>query len=176
MTHLRPELQAKLQEIEDKIGFTPNIFRALASRPAELEAFWAYHDVVMAPTNELSKADKEMIVVATSGENRCSYCVVAHGAILRALTRRPLLADQLANNYRKADITPRERAMLDFAVKVSQSAQEIGPEDFDKLTAAGFSEHSHLDIANVASFFALSNRLANVTGLRPNDEFYKFAR
>ena len=117
-----------------------------------------------------------MIVVATSGENRCHYCVVAHGAILRAMSKRPLLADQLANNYRKADIDARERAMLDFAVKVSQKAQEIGPADFDALEAAGFSEESARDIANVAAFFAMSNRLANVTALRPNDEFYTFAR
>jgi uncharacterized peroxidase-related enzyme len=175
-THLSPELQERMAVVEQKSGFMPNIFKALSHRPAELEAFWNFHDILMAPTDELSKADKEMIVVTTSGENRCHYCVVAHGAILRILSKRPLLADQLANNYRKADIDARERAMLDYAVKVSQRAPEIGPADVAALAEHGFSEKSAWDIAAVASFFAMSNRLANAITLRPNDEFVGLGR
>ena len=174
--HLPAHLQDRLAEVSDKAGFTPNIFKALWRRPAELEAFWDYHDAVMEETDELSKADREAIVVATSGENRCHYCCVAHGAISRVYSKKPHLSDQLANNYRKADISDRERAMLDFAVKVSQEAQAIGDDDFAKLAAAGFSDEAAWDIASVASFFAMSNRLANVMALRPNDEFYQMGR
>eukprot|EP00746_Dinoflagellata_sp_MGD_P023298 gnl/MRDRNA2_/MRDRNA2_154580_c0_seq1.p1 gnl/MRDRNA2_/MRDRNA2_154580_c0~~gnl/MRDRNA2_/MRDRNA2_154580_c0_seq1.p1 ORF type:complete len:218 (+),score=41.18 gnl/MRDRNA2_/MRDRNA2_154580_c0_seq1:76-729(+) len=176
MQHLPEVTQEKLSVVKEKAGFTPNIFRILARRPDELDAFWNFHDILMADTKELSKAEKEMIVVATSGENRCHYCVVAHGAILRVLTKNPHLADQLANNYRKADITERQRAMLDFAIKVSRCAEEIGDEDYKALAQAGFSEEAAWDIAMVASFFAMSNRLANTVGLRANQEFYDMGR
>jgi len=174
--HLEPETRARLDEVEEKAGFVPNISRALWRRPKERDAFWAYHDVVMAGSDELSKADRELIVVATSGENRCNYCVVAHGAIARILTRDPLLPDQLANNFRTADVTPREAAMLRFAVKVSRNAEAIDDADYAAVAAAGFSEEAAWDIAAVASFFAMSNRLANAISLKPNPEFYAMGR
>jgi len=154
----------------------PNVFLALAHRPDEFRAFFAYHDAVMERDSGLSKAEREMIVVATSGANDCQYCVVAHGAILRVRAKNPLIADQVAINYRKADITPRQRAMLDFAFKVSLAAQEVGDADFETLRAHGFSDEDAWDIGAIAAFFALSNRMANLTSMRPNDEFYLLGR
>src|SRR5690606_27889440 len=152
--------------------FVPNVFLALARRPAEFRAFFAYHDALMEKEGGLTKAEREMIVVATSGINNCQYCVVAHGAILRIRARNPLIADQVAVNYRKADLSPRERAMLDFAVKVAVDSGAIGDADFPPLREHGFSDEDIWDIAAIAAFFALSNRLANFTSMRPNDEFY----
>ena len=154
----------------------PNVFLALARRPDEFRAFFAYHDALMEKPGGLSKAEREMIVVATSGVNACTYCVVAHGAILRIRAKNPLVADQIAVNYRKADITPRQRAMLDFAMKVSRAAEEVSDADFAGLAAHGFSDDDAWDIAAISAFFALSNRLANVTAMRPNDEFYLMGR
>jgi uncharacterized peroxidase-related enzyme len=173
---LPDDIRARIVEVQEKSGFVPNVFLALAHRPDEFRAFFAYHDAVMERDSGLSKAEREMIVVATSGANDCQYCVVAHGAILRVRAKNPLIADQVAINYRKADITPRQRAMLDFALKVSLAAQEIGDADFETLRAHGFSDEDAWDIGAVASFFALSNRMANLTSMRPNDEFYLLGR
>jgi uncharacterized peroxidase-related enzyme len=176
LADLPDDVRARILEVQEKSGFVPNVFLALAHRPDEFRAFFAYHDAVMEKDGGLSKADREMIVVATSGANDCQYCVVAHGAILRVRAKNPLIADQVAVNYRKADITPRQRAMLDFAFKVSLAAQEIGDADFEALRAHGFSDEDAWDIGAIAAFFALSNRMANLTNMRPNDEFYLLGR
>jgi len=173
---LPQDIRARILEVQEKSGFVPNVFLALAHRPEEFRAFFAYHDALMEKAGGLSKAEREMIVVATSGTNQCQYCVVAHGAILRVRAKNPLIADQVAINYRKADITPRERAMLDFALKVALAAQEIGDADFETLRAQGFSDEDAWDIGAIAAFFALSNRMANLTNMRPNDEFYLLGR
>jgi len=170
------DVRARILAVQEKSGFIPNVFLVLAHRPDEFRAFFAYHDALMEKPSGLSKAEREMIVVATSNLNQCQYCVVAHGAILRIRAKNPLIADQVAVNYRKADLTPRQKAMLDFAVKVSQAAHLVGDDDLDALKAHGFTEEDAWDIAGVAAFFALSNRMANVTGMRPNDEFYKLGR
>jgi len=170
------DVRARILAVQEKSGFIPNVFLVLAHRPDEFRAFFAYHDALMEKPSGLSKAEREMIVVATSNLNQCQYCVVAHGAILRIRAKNPLIADQVAVNYRKADLTPRQKAMLDFAVKVSQAAHLVGDDDLDALKAHGFTEEDAWDIAAVAAFFALSNRMANVTGMRPNDEFYKLGR
>ena len=162
--------------MQEKSGFVPNVFLALAHRPEEFRAFFAYHDALMEKEGGLTKAEREMIVVATSGANGCQYCVVAHGAILRVRAKNPLIADQVAINHRKADITPRQRAMLDFAMKIALDARNIADEDFDALRAQGFSDEDVWDIAAIAAFFALSNRMANFTNMRPNDEFYLLGR
>ncbi len=154
----------------------PNVFLALARRPEEFRAFFAYHDALMDKPGGVTKAEREMIVVATSGANHCQYCVVAHGAILRVRAKNPLVADQVAVNYRKADITPRQKAMLDFAMQVALASHEIGEADFEALRAAGFADEDIWDIAAIAAFFALSNRMANFSGMRPNDEFYLMGR
>jgi uncharacterized peroxidase-related enzyme len=176
LVDLPEDVRRRILEVQEKSGFVPNVFLALAHRPDEFRAFFAYHDAVMERDSGLSKAEREMIVVATSGANDCQYCVVAHGAILRVRAKNPLIADQVAINYRKADITPRQRAMLDFAFKVSLAAQEIGDADFEALHAHGFSEEDAWDIGAIAAFFALSNRMANLTSMRPNDEFYLLGR
>jgi len=176
LAELPDDVRARILEVQEKSGFVPNVFLALAHRPDEFRAFFAYHDAVMEKDGGLSKAEREMIVVATSGANDCQYCVVAHGAILRVRAKNPLIADQVAINYRKADITARQRAMLDFAFKVSLAAQEIGDEDFERLRAHGFSDEDAWDIGAIAAFFALSNRMANLTSMRPNDEFYLLGR
>jgi uncharacterized peroxidase-related enzyme len=163
-------------KVQEKAGFIPNIFLSLAHRPDEFRAFFAYHDALMERDSGLSKGEREMIVVATSGLNQCIYCVVAHGAVLRIREKNPLLADQLATNYRKADLSDRQRTMLDFAVKVSQSAYEISEGDFELLKNQGFSDDEIWDIGAIAGLFALSNRLANMAGIRPNDEFYLMGR
>ena len=173
---LPQDIRERILAVQEKAGFVPNVFLALAHRPAEFRAFFAYHDALMEKESALTKAEREMIVVATSGANQCQYCVVAHGAILRVRAKNPLLADQVAVNYRKADITPRQRAMLDFAIKVSQRAEEIADEDFARLRAQGFAEEDIWDIAAISAFFALSNRMANFLSMRPNDEFYLMGR
>ena len=177
---LPEDIRARILEVQQKSGFVPNVFLALAHRPAEWRAFVAYHDALMekevAGGVTLTKAEREMIVVATSGANDCQYCVVAHGAILRIRARNAFIADQVAVNYREADLTPRQRAMLDFAMKVALRSAEIEDADFEPPRAHGFSEDDIWDIASIAAFFALSNRLANVTAMRPNDEFYLMGR
>jgi uncharacterized peroxidase-related enzyme len=170
------DIRARILAVQEKSGFVPNVFLTLAYRPDEFRAFFAYHDALMEKDGGLSKAEREMIVVATSAANQCHYCVIAHGAILRIRARNPLLADQIAVNYRKADITWRQRAMLDFAMKVSQHAEVISEADFGEISSHGFSNDDIWDIAAIAAFFALSNRIANVTAMRPNDEFYMMGR
>jgi uncharacterized peroxidase-related enzyme len=173
---LPEDLRRRILEVQEKSGFVPNVFLALAHRPAEWRAFFAYHDALMDKESGLTKAEREMIVVATSAANRCQYCVVAHGAILRIRAKNPLIADQVAVNYLKADLTARQKAMLDFALKVALDAGSIGEADFEALRAHGFSDEDCWDIGAVAAFFALSNRMANMTAMRPNDEFYTLGR
>ena len=173
---LPPDVRSRIVAVQEKSGFVPNVFLALAHRPDEFRAFFAYHDALMEKEGGLSKADREMIVVATSGANQCQYCVVAHGAILRIRAKNPLLADQVAVNYRKADITPRQRAMLDFAMKVALTAHEVSDADYQALEKAGFTRGEAWDIGAIAAFFAMSNRLANMSSMRPNDEFYLMGR
>jgi uncharacterized peroxidase-related enzyme len=176
LENLPEDIRSRILAVQEKSGFVPNVFLALAHRPAEFRAFFAYHDALMEKEGGLSKAEREMIVVATSGANECQYCVVAHGAILRIRAKNPLVADQVAVNYRKADITPRQRAMLDFAMQAALEAQSIGDADFEALRAHGFSDDDIWDIGAIAAFFALSNRMANLTSMRPNDEFYLMGR
>ncbi|MHC2335267.1 peroxidase-related enzyme [Bradyrhizobium sp. USDA 4454] len=176
LDQLPDDIRSRILAVQEKSGFVPNVFLTLAYRPDEFRAFFAYHDALMEKDSGLSKAEREMIVVATSAANQCQYCVIAHGAILRIRAKNPEIADQIAINYRKADITPRQRAMLDFAMKVSRAAEEVAEADFAALTAHGFSDDDVWDIAAVAAFFALSNRLANVTSMRPNAEFYMLGR
>ena len=174
---LPEDMRARILEVQQKSGFVPNVFLALAHRPAEWRAFMAYHDALLVKdTGTLSKGDREMIIVATSAVNHCLYCVVAHGAILRIYEKKPLVADQVAVNHRKADITPRQRAMLDFAMKVCTASHEVDDDDFAALHAQGFSDEDIWDIAAITAFFGLSNRLANVTAMRPNDEFFLMGR
>jgi len=173
---LPDDLKKKILDIQDKSGFIPNVFLALAHRPEEFRAFFSYHDALMNKESGISKGEREMIVVATSALNECLYCVVAHGAILRIREKNSLIADQLATNYKKADITDRQRAMLDFAVKVSRHANTISDEDIQALAQHGFSDQDVWDIGSIAAFFALSNRLANMANIRPNEEFYHMGR
>ena len=173
---LPDDLKKKILDIQDKSGFIPNVFLALAHRPEEFRAFFSYHDALMNKESGISKGEREMIVVATSALNECLYCVVAHGAILRIREKNSLIADQLATNYKKADITDRQRAMLDFAVKVSRHANTISDEDIQALAKHGFSDQDVWDIGSIAAFFALSNRLANMANIRPNEEFYHMGR
>jgi uncharacterized peroxidase-related enzyme len=163
-------------EVQEKAGFIPNVFLTLAHRPEEFRAFFAYHDALMLKEGGLTKAEREMIVVATSGANDCLYCIVAHGAILRIYAKNPLVADQVAVNYRKADISPRQRAMLAFAMKVAVNSVAIDDADFAALGEQGFSDEDIWDIGAIAAFFALSNRMANMIAMRPNDEFYLLGR
>jgi uncharacterized peroxidase-related enzyme len=173
---LPEDIRARILAVQEKSGFVPNVFLTLAYRPDEFRAFFAYHDALMEKDGGLSKAEREMIVVATSAANQCQYCVIAHGAVLRIRAKNPLIADQIAANYRKAEITARQRAMLDFAMKVSRAAEEISEADFAALTAHGFNDDDIWDIAAIAAFFALSNRLANFSAMRPNEEFYLMGR
>ena len=174
---LPEDLRTRILEVQEKAGFVPNVFLALAHRPAEWRAFMAYHDaLLLKDTGGLSKGEREMIIVATSAANQCLYCVVAHGAILRIYEKKPLVADQIAVNHRKADITPRQRAMLDFAMKVCTASHSVDDSDFAALRAHGFSDEDAWDIGAITAFFGLSNRLANITGMRPNDEFYLMGR
>jgi uncharacterized peroxidase-related enzyme len=173
---LPEDIRSRLLAVQEKSGFIPNVFLTLAYRPDEFRAFFAYHDALMERDSGLTKAEREMIVVATSSANQCHYCVIAHGAILRIRAKNPQIADQIATNYRKADITPRQRAMLDFAMRVSRKAHEISESDFVAIASHGFSDDDIWDIAAISAFFALSNRMANVTSMRPNDEFYMMGR
>lgn len=176
LADLPEDLKTAVLAIQEKTGFVPNVFVALAHRPDELRAFMAYHDALMERHSGLSKAEREMIVVATSGANNCLYCVVVHGAILRIRSRNPLLADQVATNYRKADITDRQKAMLEFALKVANNSHAIIEADFETLHTHGFEDEDIWDIAAVSALFALSNRMANFLSMRPNDEFFNMGR
>jgi uncharacterized peroxidase-related enzyme len=173
---LPEDIRSRILAVQEKSGFVPNVFLSLAYRPEEFRAFFAYHDALMEKDSGLTKAEREMIVVATSAANQCHYCVVAHGAILRIRAKNPTIADQIAVNYRKADITPRQRAMLDFAMKVSRSAETVSEQDIAEVAGHGFTDDNIWDITAVSAFFALSNRLANVTNMKPNDEFYMMGR
>jgi len=176
LEQLPDDIRARILAVQEKAGFIPNVFLTLAHRPAEFRAFFAYHDALMEKEGALTKAEREMIVVATSGANQCQYCVVAHGAILRIRAKSPLVADQVAVNYRKADITPRQKAMLDFAMKVSRDSERVNDADFAAAKAHGFTDDDLWDIAAISALFALSNRIANFTAMRPNDEFYLMGR
>ena len=177
LADLPEDMRSRILEVQEKAGFVPNVFLALAHRPAEWRAFMAYHDaLLLKDTGSLSKGDREMIIVATSAVNHCLYCVVAHGAILRIYEKKPLVADQVAVNHRKADISPRQRAMLDFAMKVCTASHEIEDADYAALHAHGFSDEDIWDIGAITAFFGLSNRMANLTGMRPNDEFFTMGR
>jgi uncharacterized peroxidase-related enzyme len=174
---LPEDIRTAILAVQEKAGFVPNVFLTLAHRPAEFRAFFAYHDALMLKeTGNLSKADREMIVTATSAKNNCLYCVVAHGALLRIYAKNPLVADQVAVNHLKADITPRQRAMLDFAMKVCLRSNEVGDDDYAALRVHGFDDEDIWDIAAITAFFGLSNRMANVISMRPNDEFYLMGR
>ena len=173
---LPEDLRTKILEVQEKSGFVPNVFLALARRPAEWRAFFAYHDALMLrEESSLTKGEREMIITTTSAANHCLYCV-AHGAILRIYEKKPLVADQVATNYRKADITPRQRAMLDFAMKVCLESHTVADADFEALHAHGFDDEDIWDIAGITAFFGLSNRVANATGMMPNPEFYLLGR
>ena len=176
ISDLPEDIKAIILEVQEKTGFVPNVFVALARRPDEFRAFFAYHDALMERDSGLTKGEREMIIVATSGINQCIYCVVAHGAILRIRERNPLIADQVATNYRKADITPRQKAMLDFAAKVATESYAIDDADFERMHEHGFSDEDIWDVGAIAGLFALSNRMANFAGVRPNDEFYLLGR
>lgn len=181
LANLPDDLRVKILEVQEKAGFVPNVFLALARRPAEWRAFFAYHDALMLPesvgrTSGLTKGDREMIVTTTSAANSCLYCVVAHGAILRIYEKKPLVADQVAVNYKKADITPRQRAMLDFAMKVCLQSHTIEDADFAALAAHGLDDEDAWDIAAITAFFGLSNRMASFSGMQPNPEFYLMGR
>jgi uncharacterized peroxidase-related enzyme len=170
------DVRNRILAVQEKAGFVPNVFLTLAHRPDEFRAFFAYHDALMEKESGVSKAEREMIVVATSGANQCQYCVVAHGAILRVRARNPFIADQVAVNYRKADLTQRQRAMLEFALKVALRSAEVGEADLAALREHGFTDEDIWDIGAVAAFFAMSNRLANMSSMRPNDEFFVMGR
>ena len=176
LADLPDDIRERIAVVQEKSGFVPNVFFALARRPDEFRAFFAYHDALMEKPGGLTKAEREMIVVATSGVNNCQYCVVAHGAILRIRAKNPLVADQIAVNYRKADLAPRQKAMLDFAVKVAERSHAIENADYDELKRHGFSDDDAWDVAAIAAMFAMSNRLANAFSIRPNDEFYLMGR
>ena len=173
---LPEDIRARILVVQEKAGFIPNVFLTLAHRPDEFRAFFAYHDALMERESGLTKAEREMIVVATSGANDCHYCIVAHGAILRIYAKNALVADQVAANYRRADITPRQKAMLAFALKVSLRSSELVDEDFAAVRAHGFSEEDLWDIGAIAAFFALSNRMADLVSMRPNEEFFALGR
>ena len=181
LNDLPDDIKAKVLEVQEKAGFVPNVFLGFARRPAEWRAFFAYHDALMVPesvgrTSGLSKGEQEMIVTTTSAANNCLYCVVAHGAILRIYEKKPLVADQVAVNYRKAEIPPRQRAMLDFAMKVCQHSDQINDADFEALHTHGFDDEDIWDIAAITAFFGLSNRMASFSGMMPNPEFYLMGR
>lgn len=173
---LPDDIRERILAVQAKAGFVPNVFWVLAHRPAEFRAFFAYHDALMEKESSLTQGEREMIVVATSALNQCQYCVIAHGAVLRIREKNPLIADQLASNYRKADITPRQKAMLDFAVQVSTAAHTVGQAERATLREHGFDDQAIWDIGAIAAFFALSNRMANLTGMRANDDFYGMGR
>ncbi len=176
LADLPRDMRERIEKVQEKAGFIPNVFITLAHRPAEFRAFFDYHDALLLKDGGLTKAEREMIVVATSAANQCHYCVIAHGAILRVYAKNPLIADQIAVNYRKADLAPRQTAMLDFALKVALDSQAIQDADFALLRGHGFSDEDIWDIGAIAALFALSNRMANLISMRPNDEFYLLGR
>lgn len=176
ISELPEDLRLPIEEIAAKSGFVPNVFRALAHRPDELRAFMAYHNALMERPGGLTKTEREMIVVATSGANHCQYCVIAHGAILRIRSKNPLIADQVAINHHKAEVDPRHKAMLDFALKVANHSETVDDADFDRLRGHGFDDEDIWDIASITALFAMSNRIANFLSLRPNPEFYTMGR
>ena len=176
LDELPEDLRDRIMAVQEKAGFVPNVFLALAHRPNECRAFFDYHDALMLRDGGLSKAEREMIVVSTSGANDCQYCVVAHGAILRIYAKNPLVADQVAINFRKADITDRQRAMLTFAEKVALNSAALEEADYEAVRSHGFDDEDIWDIGAIAAFFSLSNRMANLTAMRPNDEFYLMGR
>jgi 4-carboxymuconolactone decarboxylase len=176
LASLPEDIRDRILAVQEKAGFVPNVFLTLAHRPDEWRAFFAYHDALMERQGGLTKAEREMIVVATSADNDCQYCVIAHGAILRIRAKSARIADQVAINYRKADISPRQEAMLDFALKVSRESASVGEADFEVLRGHGFSDDDIWDIAGITALFGLSNRIANVISMRPNDEFYMMGR
>src|SRR5690554_1760883 len=176
LSTLPQDIQDRILAVQEKAGFIPNIFMTLAHRPAEFRAFFAYHDALMEKDSGLSQAEREMIVVVTSAANNCEYCVIAHGAVLRIRAKNPLIADQMAVNYRKANLSPRETAMIDFAMKVSQDARNIDEADYERLYPHGFDEEDIWDIAAITAFFGLSNRMVNFASMRPNEEFYLMGR
>ena len=177
LKHLPEDMRERILQVQEKAGFVHNVILVLAHRPDEFRAFFAYHDaLLLREASGLTKGEKEMIIVATSGANQCLYCVVAHGAVLRIYEKAPLLADQIATNYLKADITPRQKAMLAFAMKVCRDSGAVIEADFDALRAHGFTDEDAWDIAGITALFGLSNRMANVTSMRPNDEFYLMGR
>ena len=176
LSDMPADIRERLLAVQEKAGFIPNVFLVLAHRPDEFRAFFAYHDALMDKPGNLTKAEREMIVVATSNANQCQYCVIAHGGILRIRTKNPLIADQVAINYRKADITDRQKAMLDFAMKVAFEAYAVSEDNFATLAQHGFDKEDVWDIAAIAAFFGMSNRMANVTSMRPNEEFYMLGR
>ena len=177
LKNLPDDIRQTILAVQERAGFVPNVFLTLAHRPAEFRAFFAYHDALMQKEGgNLTKADREMIVTATSAKNGCLYCVVAHGALLRIYAKNPLVADQVAVNHRKADITPRQRAMLDFALKVCLHSEQVDEEDYVVLRAHGFDDEDIWDIAAITAFFGMSNRIANAISMRPNDEFFLMGR
>ena len=176
LEELPDDVRNVILEVQEKSGFIPNVFMVLARRPDEFRAFFAYHNALMEKEQGLTKGEREMIVVATSGLNQCTYCVVAHGAIVRIREKNPYIADQLASNYRKAEVTPRQAAMLEFAAKVCNKACEIGDKDYEALYAHGFTDEEIWDIGSIAAFYAMSNRIANMIELRPNEDFYLMGR
>ncbi|MDB5809308.1 MAG: Alkylhydroperoxidase AhpD core:Uncharacterized peroxidase-related protein [Betaproteobacteria bacterium] len=176
LADLPKDIRERIEKVQEKAGFVPNVFLTLAHRPAEFRAFFDYHDALLLKDGGLTKAEREMIVVATSAANQCHYCVIAHGAILRVYAKNPLVADQIAVNYRKADLEPHQTAMLEFALKVALNSHEIAAADFPPLRAHGFTDEDIWDIGAIAAFFALSNRMANLINMRPNDEFYLLGR
>ena len=177
LSELPEDIRTRINEVNEKAGFIPNVFLALAHRPAEFRAFFAYHDALMEKqTPGLDKAEREMIVVATSARNQCQYCVIAHGAILRIRAKNPQIADQIATNYRKADISERQKVMLDFALKVSREAEMVNDADYELLNQHGFDDEDIWDIGAISAFFGLSNRMVNLTSMRTNDEFYLMGR
>ena len=177
LADLPTDIREKILAVQEKSGFVPNVFLVLSRRPDEFRAFFAYHDALMVKeTGSLTKADREMIVTTTSAKNNCLYCVMAHGAILRIYAKNPLVADQVAVNHHKADITPRQKAMLDFAVKVCLDSRSVGDQDYAELREHGFDDEDIWDITAITGFFGMSNRMANVTSMRPNDEFFMLGR
>ena len=176
LADLDDDIRARILAVQEKAGFVPNVFLTLAHRPDEFRAFFAYHDALMEKDGGLTKAEREMIVVATSGANDCLYCVVAHGAILRIFARNPRVADQVAINHRKAEITPRQQAMLAFAMKVATDSAALVDADYEAARAHGFTDEDLWDSGAITAFFAMSNRMANLIAMRPNDEFYLMGR
>lgn len=176
LSKLPEDMRARIEAVQEKSGFVPNVFAALAHRPAEFRAFFDYYDALMLKEGGLSKAEREMIVVATSAINNCLYCVVSHGALLRIFSKQATLAEQIALNYREAPISPRQKAMLEFALKVAAASHTVGENDYQAMRDHGFGSEDIWDVGAIAAFFALSNRMANLLAMRPNDEFYNMAR